>query len=314
MEYLLLIAGLAILIGGGEILVKGAVAVALKFNVSVLVIGMTIVSLGTSAPELLVSIKAAIQGHPDISIGNVIGSNIANISLILGITAIIFPILISRDSLKFDWPVMMVSSLIFYFFLLNYRVEFYEGLILLLILISFNIWIIVKSRKEHIQSIIQDDSEFKTEVKIPIWKSAVYIVLGCVGLTLGAEWFLTGAVDIAHKFGISERIIAITVVSFGTSVPELVTSGIAAFRKQTDISIGNLIGSNVFNILGILGITAMVTEIPVSIEMANFDIYWMLAVSLLIFPLMYFGRKIGRFKGFILVAFYIVYIFLVVNK
>lgn len=309
MDYLLLIAGLAVLIGGGEILVKGAVAVALKFNVSVLVIGMTIVSFGTSAPELLVSIKAAIQGHPDISIGNVIGSNIANISLILGITTLIFPILIKKDSLNIDWPVMMASGLIFYVFLWDNFVHFTEGFILFGLLILFNVWVIVKSRKEHRKSAEKEDPELIPEVKIPVWKSTVFILIGCLGLALGAEWFLTGAVGIAESFGISERIIAITVVAFGTSVPELITSGIAALKKETDISIGNLIGSNVFNILGILGITAMVKEIPVSVEMASFDIYWMLAISLLIFPLMYFGKKIGRIKGFILVSFYLIYIF-----
>ncbi|HET6245266.1 MAG: calcium/sodium antiporter [Bacteroidetes bacterium] len=313
MEYLLLIVGLAILISGGEILVKGAVAIALKFNVSVLVIGMTIVSFGTSAPELLVSIKAAIQGHPDISIGNVIGSNIANISLILGVTTIIFPILINKDSLKIDWPMMMVSSMIFYLFLLNNLIGFYEGLFLFLFLILFNFWIIYKSRKEHKKIPKNDEPELIPEVTTPIWKSLLFILLGVLGLILGAEWFLNGAVGIAENFGISERIIAITVVAFGTSVPELVTSGIAALKKQTDISIGNLIGSNIFNLLGILGITAMVKEIPISIEMANFDIYWMLGISLLIFPLMYFGRKIGRLKGLVLVSFYLVYIFIVIN-
>jgi cation:H+ antiporter len=307
MDIILLILGLAVLIIGGEILVKGAVGIALKFNVSVLVVGMTIVSFGTSAPELLISIKAALQGHPDISMGNVIGSNIANISLILGITTIIFPIVINKDSIRIDWPVMMAASIIMYLFILNQIIGFLEGLLLFLLLIVFNAFLIIKSRRENRKKAEDDDPELKVEAQMSILKGITFFLIGCIGLIFGAEWFLNGAVGIATNLGISERVIGLTIVAFGTSVPELITSTIAAFRKETDISIGNLIGSNVFNILGILGITGMVKEIPISLEILNKDIFFMLAISFLIFPMMLFKRKIGRTKGVFLLLFYIVY-------
>jgi cation:H+ antiporter len=310
MDALYLLLGLIVLIIGGEVLVKGAVGIALKFNVSVLVVGMTIVSFGTSAPELLISTKAALQGHPDISMGNVIGSNIANISLILGITTIIFPIMINKDSVRIDWPVMMMSSLILYLFTLNGIIGFYEGLLLFVLLIAFNAFLIIKSRRENRRKAEEEDPELQTEAQMPVSKAVIFFLLGCTGLVFGAEWFLNGAVGIATNLGISERIIGLTIVAFGTSVPELITSAIAAFKKETDISIGNLIGSNVFNILGILGITGMVKEIPISLEILNNDIYWMLGISLLIYPLMIYKRSIGRMKGTILLAFYVTYIYL----
>jgi cation:H+ antiporter len=313
MDYFLLVIGLAVLIAGGEILVKGAVGLALKFNISVLVVGMTVVSFGTSAPELLVSVKAALQGHPDISMGNVIGSNIANISLILGITTIIFPIVINKDSIKVDWPVMMFSSLLLYVFILNNILGFAEGLLLLVFLILFNAWLIIKSRKENRKAAAEEGPELKAESTLPVWRCITYVAIGCIGLLFGAEWLLTGAVGIAESFGVSERVIALTIVAFGTSVPELITSSIAAIKKETDISIGNLIGSNVFNILGILGITGMVKEVPVNEIILNQDIIWMLVVSAALLPLMFFGKKIGRVKGLALFSFYVIYVYFVLS-
>jgi cation:H+ antiporter len=313
MDYFILILGLAILIAGGEILVKGAVALALKFNISVLVVGMTVVSFGTSAPELLVSIKAALGGHPDISMGNVVGSNIANISLILGLTTLILPISVNKNSIKIDWPIMMLASLLLYVFIFNGILGPLEGAFLFLSLLIFNVWLIFKSRKDNLRAAAEQGDELISEPGMPLSKSIIFILLGCVGLLFGADWFLKGAVGIAHNFGISERIIALTIVAFGTSVPELITSVIAAFRKQTDISIGNLIGSNVFNILGILGITGMVKEINVSTEILYSDMFWMLGLSFAILPLMYFGKMFGRVKGAFLLLFYITYIFLLIS-
>jgi cation:H+ antiporter len=310
MDYLLLIAGLAILIVGGEVLVKGAVALALKFNISVLVVGMTIVSFGTSAPELLISAKAALQGHPDISIGNVVGSNIANISLILGLTTLIFPIPVSKDSLRIDWPMMMAASILCYVFMLNFELGLTEGVFLVLFLVIFNAGLIIKSRLENRRAASEEDSDLKAESRIKVWKSLLMIAIGVGGLMLGSEWFLTGTIGISRSFGISERIIALSVVAFGTSIPELITSVIAAFRKETDISIGNLVGSNLFNILGILGITAIIKPVTINPSILNNDILWMLAISAALLPIMLIGKKIGRLKGLFLFLFYITYIFL----
>jgi cation:H+ antiporter len=309
LEYLLLIGGFIVLIIGGEALVKGAVSLALKLNISPLVVGMTIVSFGTSAPELLVSLEAATTGHPDVSIGAVIGSNISNIGLVLGLTVLIFPIAISRDTLRIDWPLMMLASLLFFIFAQNGMIEFYEGVVFVLILLLFTGWIFLKSQKKGKAAVAEIDIEVDTAESTSIFKDLLFLLIGFVGLFYGADWLISSVVTIATKFGISEKLISVTVVAFGTSLPELVTSCTAAYRKETDISIGNLIGSNVFNILAILGITSIVEPISVSDSINQFDVYYMLGVSILIFPLMYFGRKIGRLKGVLLVLVYFIYIY-----
>jgi cation:H+ antiporter len=306
MDYLYLLLGLVILVVGGEILVKGAVAVAYRFKISPLVVGMTVVSFGTSAPELLVSVQAALDGHPAISIGNIIGSNISNLALVLGLTTLIFPMPVRDNTIKIDWPVMMGASLLFYGAIaFDSLFNWYEGLIFVLLLVIFIYWMISKSRKENKQ--VAESNH--TEEIGGIGKSFVLVIAGCAGLALGAKWLLDGAVSIAAGFGISEHIIGVTIVAFGTSVPELTTSCIAAIRKQTDISLGNLIGSNLFNILAILGITGMVQEIPISEEVLSYDIFWMLGISFLILPFVLFDRKINRVEGGILFATYLLYVF-----
>lgn len=314
MEYFQLIAGFLVLILGGEALVKGAVNLAVKLNISPLVVGMTIVSFGTSAPELLVSLGAATTGHPDVSIGAVIGSNISNIALVLGLTVLIFPIAISRDTLRIDWPLMMIASLLFYLFARDGMIELFEGVIFVSILILFTGWLFIKSRKQG-KAALADlalDVDVNTAEQSNIYKDLLFLLLGFVGLFYGADWLIDSVVTIAQDYGISEKLISVTVVAFGTSLPELVTSCTAAYRKETDISIGNLIGSNVFNILAILGITSIVHPIHVAESINSFDVYYMLGISALIFPLMYFGRKIGRLKGVLLVFVYFIYIYLVI--
>jgi len=310
LSYLLLIAGLAVLIVSGELLVKGAVGIALKFRISTLVIGMTIVSFGTSAPELLVSLKAALEGHPDIAIGNVIGSNIANLALVLGLTTLILPLNIERNSLVIDWPFMMGGTALFYLFILNGMLEHWEGAVMLGALIVFSVWLIHKSRKDgKAEEAVSEEVQEERKKPSSIWRDTAFVVLACAGLFFGARWLLDGAVEIARSFDVSDHFIAVTVVAFGTSAPELITSLTAAFRKQGDISVGNLIGSNLFNVLGILGITAMVQEIPVSDVVLNNDIFWVLAISFVLLPFMLTGMKIGRIKGVMLFGSYLAYIF-----
>lgn len=229
--YFYLILGLILLIVSGEFLVKGAVAIALRLKLSTLVIGMTIVSLGTSAPELLVSIKAALGGHPDITIGAIVGSNISNIGLILGFTALIFPIVVQKDSLRKDWPMMIGATLLFIVFVQDGVLELYEGVIFLVLLVAFLSLIIYQSRKANKK--LEATAEIDLSAKnTPLWKSISLIILGSVGLVYGADWMLSSAVDIAKEFGVSERIIGLTIVAFGTSLPELITSCVAAFRKE----------------------------------------------------------------------------------
>lgn len=315
MEYILLIVGLATLIFGGDALVKGAVGIALKFDVSALVIGMTVVAFGTSMPELLVSVKAALDNHPEIAIGNVVGSNIANIAFVLGLTTMILPIPVKFSTVRVDWPIMMVSSVIFYLFILNGVINWWEGLIYSIGIIAFTVFTIKNSssNQKQIEEIQEDELEMVEKKSYGLLKSIFFVVLGVVALTFGASWLLDGAVQIAKNYGLSEHIIGVTIVAFGTSVPELVTSVVAAFKKETDISVGNLIGSNIFNLLAVLGFTALIKEIPVSEQVITNDVFWMMGIAVLLLPLMYYKYNINRIKGLILFVSYFVYLFFVLK-
>lgn len=306
MEYFLLLIGLIVLLLSGHFLVSGSVELAKRLGVSTLVIGVTVVSFGTSIPELFVSLKAVISNHPEISIGNVIGSNIANIALVLAITAVLNPIPVKRNSIVIDWPIMMFSGILFYIFIINERLQLYEGLIFIGIIVFYVYWSIKRSHREEKNNQIENIA-----FKYPLWKSIVFIVLAAIGLLYGSSWLIDGATEIALNFGISERVISITLIAFGTSVPELSTSIIAAFKHETDISIGNIIGSNIFNIFFILGTTAVVKEIPVDFQNFGNDILWMLAISLILFILILplKGGILKRYKGILLLFIYALYIF-----
>lgn len=307
MAYLFLILGIALLIAGGEILVKGAVNIAVRARISTLVVGMTIVSFGTSAPELVVSLKAALQGYPDISIGNVLGSNVANLALVLGLTALTSPIRVDRNSIRFDWPMMLLVTILLYLFMLDLELERWEGVLLFVILILFSLFLVFESRRYNQRSRVEDEVD-ETVVKGSVWRDAFYIILGSVGLSLGSDWLVDGATEVAKNLGVSDLLISSTIVAFGTSTPELITSITAAVRKETDISIGNLIGSNIFNIAAILGITAI--TIPVSINQAvlSIDFWWVAGITLLVFPFMLNNRKISRVEGGILFIFYLAFV------
>lgn len=309
MNYVFLILGLATLIVGGEFLVRGAVGIAKKFQISTLVIGMTVISFGTSAPELLVSLSAAIDGHPEISMGNVVGSNIANISLVLGLTVMIFPIVVDRNSKVIDWPVMMLATILYMVFAWDLEIVWWEGAILFAILIIFTFLLIRNSRKvsKKKQEEVEDDDEI-AKVKDKIGLSVVFLAAGLVALYFGANWLLDGAVGIALDLGMEERVIAVTIVAFGTSVPELVTSAVAAFKKETDISVGNLIGSNIFNIMAVIGLTSMIHPVAVSEPMLYSDMMWMSGIALALLPILILGAKLNRFKGALLFSTYAVYI------
>jgi cation:H+ antiporter len=317
--YFWLILGLVTLIVAGEFLVRGAVGIAKRFHISTLVIGMTVISFGTSAPELLVCLDAAMGGHPEIAIGNVVGSNIANIALVLGLTVLILPIVVDRNSKRIDLPMMLLATALFAVFALDGEIQRYEGGILFVILVVFNYWLIRNSRrktkKEMAAAVVNVDDDDEAElakVKDKPLLSILFLMIGFTGLLFGADWLVHGATDIAKYFGMEERVIAVTVVAFGTSVPELITSGVAAIKGETDISIGNLIGSNVFNIMAVIGLTAIVRPIGVTDKIISTDMIWMIAIAVALLPLMILGRKIGRFKGTLLLGTYIAYITILV--
>lgn len=311
----MLIVGLFILIVGGDLLVRGASSIALRSHISPLVVGLTIVAFGTSAPELLISIKAALDGSPDMTMGNVVGSNICNLGLVLGITALIGPIKVQADSIKIDWPVTMGSSLLLYFVVKEdvAMIKTYEGIIFLVLLIGFTVFIIRKSRKETKAKMGVEEAD--VDVPAPsrsLWKDIFRIALGCLGLYFGAEWFVGGAKAMAISLGVSERVIGITVLALGTSLPELVTAIVASVKKETDLALGNLMGSNIFNILSILGITSIIQDIHVSKQIIHHDMVAMLIITLILLPMMLYKRSVGRISGAILLVLYVVYTYTVI--
>jgi len=314
-EFLIyLFAGLFLLILGGDFLVKGSTNLALRLRISPLVVGLTIVAFGTSSPELLVSINAVISGSPDLTMGNVIGSNICNLALVLGITAIIRPIRVNSDSIKIDWPMTMGSSVLLYFLVREGLLKSFEGVIFIGLLIGYTAFVIGKSRKENNTASYAEKQELsERKGKKHLYKDIVLIVIGCVGLFYGSDWFVEAGKGLALHLGVGERVIGITVLALGTSLPELVTASIASFKNQTDLALGNLMGSNIFNILSILGITSIIKEIEVSDIILNTDMFWMLGITLLILPMMVHKREVGRYEGFVLLLIYGYYTFKVLS-
>ncbi|SDZ74746.1 calcium/sodium antiporter [Bizionia paragorgiae] len=315
MSILWVILGLVLLVIGGDFLVKASVGLSLKFNISKLVIGMTVVSFATSAPELLVSLNAALTGSPAIAINNVVGSNIANIGLVLGITAIIGAIAVDRTFYKLTWPSMMIFSGLLYYFLYNDQIlSRIEGVILFVSLIVFLIILIRDSNKGG--SVISDDIDEEVDeslAEVSNVKVMAWLVLGALALYFGSVWLVNGAKELAISMGVSDAVIAVTVIAIGTSVPELAASVIAAMKQEKAISLGNLIGSNIFNIGSVLGLTAIIKEIPVTDDtILNNDIFWMLGFAAVLILLILIPKRleIGRLKGILLVGAYAAFIYM----
>ncbi|SFD20096.1 calcium/sodium antiporter [Algibacter pectinivorans] len=313
MSILWVILGFVLLVVGGEFLVRASVALSFKFNISKMVIGMTVVSFATSAPELLVSLQAALSGSPAIAINNVVGSNIANIGLVLGITAMVGAIAVDKSFYKLNWPVMMVFSILLYYFLKNDNVlSAIEGGILFAGLIVFLVYLIKSAKKDVVVEEVDDALSTVSNFKIGLW-----LLIGASALYFGSEWLVFGAKDIATSVGVSEAVIGVSLIAIGTSVPELAASVIAAAKQEKAISLGNLIGSNIFNIASVLGLTAMVKPIPVTEpQILSSDIFWMLGFSAVLIPLIFLPKRlqISRLKGFFLVICYGVFMFLVFTQ
>tara|TARA_A100000171_G_scaffold2971_1_gene2630 strand:+ start:2434 stop:3378 length:945 start_codon:yes stop_codon:yes gene_type:complete len=304
---LILVLGLATLIVGGEILVKGSSKLALRFNVSSLVVGLTVVAFGTSAPELLVSLNSALKGAPDFALGNVIGSNISNLALVLGTAALFGFIPIKKDSARRDWPVTLGASILLYIFAYNGMITSMEGTILVILLVIYLGSLLYTTRKEQIKLDVEEPKD-KLE-KWGITKDLFQVGLGILCLYFGADWFISGAEEIAVDLGVSQRVIGLTVLALGTSLPELFTSVIAARKGETDLALGNLLGSNIFNILSIIGITSIIKPLSVNMDILHTDFPWMIGITVLILPLMIIRKRLGMPSGIILIASYLLYVF-----
>ncbi len=311
MDVFFIILGLLLLILGGNWLLKSAVALSLRLNIPRFIIGMTVVSFATSAPELIVSVNAALDGFPDLALGNVVGSNIANLGLVLGVILILAPIDVRKAFYITDWPVMMAASLLFFFFIyFDGVLVAYEGAILLVALFLFLVFLL-RFQKPAVVEDEHDDSE-----PLPLYKAVLFLGLGGVGLWAGSEFLITGAIGLATFYQVSERIIGITIVSVGTSIPELAASVIAILNKEKAISLGNLIGSNIFNLLAVLGITSLVTPIQVIDQgLLTGDIFWMLGFAFLVLPLVFLpkGLRLGWRDGIILLVGYAAFLYFTLN-
>ena len=288
---------------------KASVALSFKFNISKMVIGMTVVSFATSAPELLVSLQAALTGSPAIAINNVVGSNIANIGLVLGITALIGPIVVDKSFYKLNWPAMMMFSFVLYYFLNNDGVlTRLEGIILFVVLVAFIIVLIKNSKQDVVSEDVDDKLAAVSNGKILLWLS-----IGALALYYGSVWLVDGAKELAMAIGVSDAVIAVTVIAIGTSVPELAASVIAAAKQEKALSLGNLIGSNIFNIGSVLGLTSIIKDIPVTdVKILENDIFWMIAFAAVLVLLILIPKQmqISRYKGLLLVVGYCSFIYM----
>lgn len=312
LTYFFLALGLTILLFGGKILVDGASSIASKLGMSSGLIGLTVVAIGTSLPELLVSLSAALKGNSDIAVGNILGSNLSNIGLVLGLSGIFYPILIQKSLLQFDYLITLVVSLIFLGLSIDGKLTFWDGIILFSLFIIFNMYLL-RNLGSGIGDIQNEGEKQVQQVNEYSWlKASGLFISGVAGLYIGSELLVVNAVNISRELGISERIIGVTIVSIGTSLPELVTSIVAALSKRTDLAIGNILGSNILNILLIIALTSIIQPIQVSPEFLTSDYWWMIGITLILFPLMRTKMRISKIEGAILLTIYLTYLYFLI--
>ena len=307
MDFFGILFGIILLSHGGDILTKSSVDLSLKFSIPKIIIGMTVVSFATSAPELIVSLNATLNGFSNFAIGNVIGSNIANIGLVLGIITIIYPVTLQQRFYTSDFPILMLSTFLFYLLLITgNKVSRVEGIILLVSISLILIYLFVYQKKS-----ISEFSDVGDTSEISIPKSIFYVIFSGLLLWLGSETLIKSSISVANKYEISERVISVTMVAIGTSIPELAASVVASIKKQNDLSIGNLIGSNIFNLLVVIGITSTVLPIEqIDSKIIFNDMLWVILFSAIILPLAYLKRRniLTRKKGIILLTLYLIFI------
>ena len=299
------VVGLAMLIGGAEYLVRGSVAIASKLKVPTLMIGLTIVALGTSIPEFMVSVQSALQGNAGISVGNIIGSNIANILLVLAASALINPISCKAKVFYRDFSFLGITTLIFAFFCTRGELVRWNGWVLLLFLFWFMFYSFYNSRHDP-----RSGDKIPSQLTGKSWKNILLVTIaGLIAVAYGTDFFVDGTVEIAKIMGVSEAVIGVTIVAVGTSLPELATSCVAAYRRQNGIALGNVVGSNIWNILFIMGTTVAITDVNVSTQFVIFDVWVMLFASFMLLPIMMFKHRITRLEGFFMLTCYGLYIY-----
>jgi cation:H+ antiporter len=308
-EFVFIILGFGLLMGGAELLIRGSTRIALSLGVSTLIVGLTVVAFGTSAPELFVSVSAAYSGTADVAVGNIIGSNIFNILIIVGLSALIRPIEIPRAVIVREMPIMLFVMALFYSLSLDGMISRLEGVVLFAGIIFYLIlnYFLAKKHKAAIK-LEMDQSEIETATKSRVVINLTFIVLGLLSMVLGAEWIVDNAKIIAKYYNISDLVIGITVVAIGTSLPELATTIVAARRGHAELAVGNGIGSNIFNVLCVIGLTASILPLRVNPKAISFDFPYMFLGCLAVWPLMRFGKNLSRWEGLLMLLAYVVYI------
>jgi len=309
MEYLLLLLGFTFLIFSGRLLITSSISIARRFNLSPFLIGLTIVAVGTSAPELLVSLTGALKGHADVAVYNIVGSNISNILLVLAIAIIIMPIPVKARTIWFDGSFMLIFSLLTWLFLRDLRFSSTEGAFIFALLVLFIVMSVVRSGRDTQADLHSGKPGMKN------WIAVIGVIGAGGGLALGANLLVDNAVSIARQIGLSERIISVSMIALGTSIPELTTSVIAAFRKQTEISIGNILGSNIFNIGFVLGLTTMIKPMDANPLILSFDIFWFAGAAVLLIIILLIPPKfiLSRWKGLVMLSAYLIYLYLILR-
>jgi len=316
----LIVLGLLLLVAGGESLLRGAVGIATLARLTPAVIGLTVVAAGTSVPELAVSAVAAFQGKVDITVGNVVGSNIFNITFILGLAAMIAPLSIGGNTVRLEYPVLAIVTLMCVAVAAHGSVGRLDGILFLAVYLGFTAYLVSLVRGQvtaaETKQLVDQAKELTgpPEHRPRVWASTLLVIVGVALLAGGAQLTVMGAVEVGKMVGLSDRVIGLTIVAAGTGLPEVVTSIVSSVRGRDDVAIANVIGSNLFNILGILGINAIIAPIPFAAEIASWDNWWMLGVTLLLFPLMYTGRRINRWEGGLLLVVYGVYMVLLLRR
>lgn len=305
--FLQIIGGLILLVGGGDVLVKGAVGLARNLGISAIVIGLTVVAFGTSAPEMFISVQSA-SDHPDIAIGNVIGSNIANILLVIGATTLITPIIVHRRIARRDGLVMFAIAVLFAGLSLNGLITLIEGVVLLLLIVLYTVSTIRYVHTHKTEPDLLEEIEAETDIQISMPRAILFCVAGIVLLTFGSEILIDGSVLLAQRMGLSEAVIGATIIAVGGSTPELVTSVMAAIRRHGDIGLANVVGSNIFNASAVIGAAALVAPLPMTQQFLTVDLWLMLGVTALFFVVMLTRKQIGRAEGVVMLAAYAVYV------
>ena len=310
---LLILLGLALLVAGGEALVRGATLLARLLGLPAAIVGLTVVAIGTSVPELVVALLAALRGVPDLAVGNVIGSNLFNLTFAIGVSAVVLPLSVRGQAIKLEWPVLFVATVVSLAFLRDGALDRLEGAVLGAALVAFIAWTVQLARAEITAEERTDLRELVEGLLPPLRTRPRAVAIGLVALGVlllfwGGRWVVDGAAALASALGMSDRVIGLTVVAIGTGLPELVTSLVAAVRRESDIAVANMIGSSIFNLLGILGVSAVIHPIAFDPSLASTDLVWLTAVTLVLWPVLHTGRVVSRREGALLALGYVAYL------